>query len=355
MSPAIEKADWHDILPVLKETFNIWSPGLTRADYRHYIWSQMCHPWARSNFSYMVVRNHAGMVAASCKLYKVCLKARYKTYKFAGLGAVYSMLGLRGQGFGKKLMESMVEYAEADDYDGMILFSDIGPQYYQQFGFEELGGADFWMELPFVASEKVSEHCKQLEDRSNIAFTSRKIDLDDLSDLERNHRRWLPLQPFGFERSPQYWSYKLMRERYLNNHSMLSWPALEVLYLHIDGVMRGHAITEYGGRVLRILEIVGNFECRDLLWQGVILHAMRLGAGRVRGWESQIRDFTPRFSLSRYKEPGALTHALLDEKFTGVLHYVDRQWGRPMILPFDEEMESWFRIHPCPLLELDHL
>jgi predicted acetyltransferase len=327
----LERAEWRDALAVLNETFKIWSPGLSKTDYYFYIASQLAHPWARKNYRYMVYRDRSA-IAGSLKVYGIDLASRGYRYRAAGLGAVYTSEAYRGKGFGAKLMESVIRLARDEGFDAAYLFSDIDPTFYARFGFRQMGSGEFWIRLPdSTADPSVLESIGGKEGWEILAPDVMPVEFKHIPQLERHHRQWLRRQPYGVDRSPSYWNYKLSRELFLYEHSRWAWPRLELITHQIDSFAGGYAIVEHGQQVLRALEVVGSAEVRRQLWSKLIALAVFRGCTRIRGWEPLAPD-----SLGKIK-------------------LTPRSWGVPMLLPFRKQLEPLVEVEPCPLLELDHL
>lgn len=327
----LDTADWSDILEVLHETFQIWSPGLDRQTYYHYIWRQVSHPWARKHYRFLVYRQ-GGKPVASLKLYSVDLIRRSSVYHFAGLGALYTQESFRSLGYASRLLAETIERSRSDGCAGLVLFSDIGPNFYGKFGFQALGCNDFLVSMPDAPAEKLPS-LPEPELASFLALQPQvcPVELEHIDWLERHYRQWLRRQPFGFARSDQYWSFKLSRELYLNQESRWSWPRIEVVSVGSGPLDAGYALIEYSARTLRILEIIGPEASRTLAWQNLFSLALKRGARRIRAWEGLYPEGARHLKLS------------------------PREWGCPMILPLRKEVESWVDIRPCPILELDYL
>jgi hypothetical protein len=92
----------------------------------------------------------------------------------------------------------------------------------------------------------------------------------------------------------------------------------------------GYALFEHNGQILRVLEVVGPEATAELLWRNLLRTALLRRVQLVRGWESVAPTCVK-----------------------GV-RYVQRDWGYPMMLCLNAELERWFDIEPCQLLELDH-
>jgi predicted N-acetyltransferase YhbS len=365
----IETASWNDILPILRANFRIWSPGLSESDYRHYIWSQLQAPWSRQNLRYIVYRDR-GETKASCKTYELTIQSRGKTFSVAALAAVFTQERFRGQGLAGKLIEELIKRFRKRAFDGILLYSDIDPHFYESFGFERMGSAEFAILLPedehlknngalnhdqsltttFLEYHTLSgaKRKGQSDNSADTCHLSPGITNDVIADMTRHYARWLRRRPFGVARSEDYLTYKLGRERFVATHSKLGWPEIIVTIANPDANQYGYALTEYSGITMRVLEVIGSPLARQELWQELYRKAVCLGIRRIRGWESVAVDFAPAFSY-RALLPEASSLKTANCK---ILSF-ERDWGRPMFLPFNSETASWITSFPCPLLELD--
>jgi len=339
----IELADWHDILQVLHETYRIWSPGLTKAAHQQYVWEQMSHPWSKNHYRYLVYKRNS-TVAASCKTYALSMTARGREYRILGIGSVYTQQAWRGTGCATDMLHDVIESARAQKYEGLLLYSEIGPDFYERFGFEELGGADFCI---FTAS--AGQHTAPLAADTLSPLTPPvPLEFEHIAWMVRHHARWLRREPYGCVRSEQYWHYKLTKEKFLQRHSHLSWPTLQLIALPGNDCNSGYMIVEKGGTTLRLLEAVGSQEARLKLWRNLLHLSVASGCNRLRGWESGIKILAPRFSLLAVLPDG------ISESHFEPVEYTERDWGQGMLLALNADLESWPDQFPCPLLELDH-
>jgi len=333
----ITQAGWTDILTVLRQTHAIWSAGLSKSDYHEYIWRQLNHPWGLRNHKIFVMKVN-GQVVSSCKLYTVELTSRGRQFKLAGLGAIYTFAAHRHRGHACKMIEAMIEQCENNQYDGMILYSDIDPLFYENLGFIPFGAADFTFHLPWHLAAEIEEEPVNYFERHDIAA------------MAAIYGKWQRRQPFAFARGEDYFDYKFFKERFLADHSFLAWPKLQIRFAYENATPSAYALTETGGSVLRILEVVGSDSGRQQLWSAIFEEAYNRQIQKVRGWESVAQDMSPGYKLSNVLPPEGKFQPPLP-----VVHYYQRDWGRPMILPFDTALESWHNFFPCPILELDHL
>ncbi|MBX9694841.1 MAG: GNAT family N-acetyltransferase [Cyanobacteria bacterium] len=334
----LRRAESYEVEQILRETFDIWSPGLTRDQYRQYIFSQMTHPWSRKHFEYLILQNPDGPPFSSLKYYRIFFMHAGKTYNFIGLGAIYAAKRYRKQGYGRRIIELAIEKARSEGCDGILLFSDIDPKYYAKFGFADLGNKKFYLELVSGPLAKGNVLVERIDVRPEL-----------IDKVDRYYRRWLCSQQFGVVRSPVYWHFKLWREMYLFEHSRLAWPALELISLNNKQSDSGYCLIEHGGNLLRILEMVASESAYGELWKAAIMRAQELQIRRISGWESILSALGPGFSLRQ------LTTLAPVAPYCRSIGFVEKTNGRSMILPLNPEVSRWMVAQPTPILELDHL
>lgn len=326
----LELADTTDILTVLKQHHGTWSAGLSKSGYFEFMQFQLQQPWSRKNYRYFVARSKQQIVS-SCKLYTFDFQSRGRFYKVGGIGAVFTPEFARGNGHANEMMEAMTRLAKKESFDALLLFSDIDPLFYERLGYELLPDNDFhiWCNTPEF-ERWVMSGPGFVEDLQTHSPELSLVTVENASEMLRHYRRWLASQPYGLVRTEDYWKFKLNRSLYQCEH-VEDWPLLELLMMDGDGPQGGYAIFEQGGKILRVLEVVGGDQCREILWRHLLRTALLRRIHLVRGWEASAPDF-PRH-----------------------VRYTERtEWARPMLLPINPETEAWLELDGCPLLELDH-
>lgn len=350
----LQSATWNDLNAIFRETFSIWSPGLSRDEYLDYMWRISVLPWAKRNLEFLVLKAK-DEVAASLKYQRITFLHRNQPYKFVGVGAVYTQKHYRNQGYASQLMELAIDRAAREGNDGMFLFSDIDPAFYTRFGFVEVGNQN----VHFMIGRNLSPAPADVSKAGPSHFEARLAELDckvvvatfqeHPGLMLRHYRRWLPTQLFGVERSEEYLAYKLWKENYLSSTSKIGWPRLELITKNGGEADGGYALTEHGGRVFRVLELVGTENARIDLWRALRIRAQQLNAVRISSWESILQDLNPGYTLNQLA-------AMSDElQCFDALTFTERPRTRCMILPIKNEVANWALWQPCPILELDHL
>jgi GNAT superfamily N-acetyltransferase len=326
----LQLADAADIQTVMGQHYSMWGVGLPKDLYYDLNAWQFHHPWGRRNYRYFVVRKD-NKIVSSCKLYTLDFQAHSHSYKVAGIGAVFTPETARGHGYASQMLELVVKRCKQEDYDAVLLFSDIDPGFYENVGFELMPDDDFhiWVNTPQLESYIMSG-AGFVED-----IQAHDSDIAPLSDemipgLARHYRRYLQRQPYGIVRSESYFDFKVRRMLYRVG-KVQDWPAPEVLSLNLDGNDGGYAIFEHSGKIIRVLEVVGNEETRDALWRNILRNALLRRVHLVRGWEAAAPSFR-----------------------RNVLWTQRDDWSRPMLYPINDACDSWVDEDGCPLLEFDH-
>lgn len=330
----LRRLEDREINQVLAENFDIWSPGLDRSTYRHYQWWQMHSAWGRRNLHYLGLLSTDGKILASCKLYNFLFCSRGREYKMAGVGAVFVADANRGKGYAGQMMNELISFCTSNGFDGMVLNSDIAPEFYERFGFELCDYSSFSIKLSADWLRESIRKLDSLSDRGlDEVFNVRSLKSEDMGEMCRHHRRWLRRQPYGMARDEDYWSYKTGRESFLFQHSRLNWPKLSIIADNYGMFESGYALVEQSGPYLRVLEVIGRPEIFHSIWSEILRLATRHNATFVRGWNVMAPPL-----------PG-FTH-------------VERDWSFPMIRAlkpeYDELMFKWTEQYPAMFLELDH-
>ena len=81
---------------------------------------------------------HDGALVASCKRYQRELRCGERTFRAAGIGAVFTPEALRGRGYATAFLGALLDAERAAGTDLVYLFSDIHPAFYERLGFVRL-------------------------------------------------------------------------------------------------------------------------------------------------------------------------------------------------------------------------
>jgi GNAT superfamily N-acetyltransferase len=120
---------------ILSDTYSLWGDGLPAQGYVNWNRAQLMTPWGRAHLRRVVWSDGSGGVLASAKRYALRLRLDGRAVRALGIGAVFTPPALRGRGHARALIEAMCREAADDGFELALLFSEIGPGYYQRLGF----------------------------------------------------------------------------------------------------------------------------------------------------------------------------------------------------------------------------
>jgi GNAT superfamily N-acetyltransferase len=119
---------------VLDQTFPQWGAGLTRRAYGQWNAAQLRTLWGSMRLRRTALLD-AGAILASAKWYDFEAIVDGDACRTLGIGAVFTPPDLRGRGHARRLVEEMLALARGEGYRQALLFSEIGPGYYESLGF----------------------------------------------------------------------------------------------------------------------------------------------------------------------------------------------------------------------------
>ena len=365
-----------DFIQIARQTYSLWSGGLTRDDYRHLLWSTCYHPWARRN-SYRLVHKIKDEVISSCKVVSLPFLMKGKEYEIWGLGSVFTAINWRNKGLGSELIESVLQKAKEENIDGVLLFSAIDSNFYSSCGFRNLGSLDFQIRTYiyslnnkvindnkpglleaeiFIETRSSEQLCKldreQKIDEQNPRFHFSSfypwIKENDLEEIVRCYSRWLIKQPYGIIRTYEHYAFQLAKFLYFSSYSKNNQCTLFLTIARKKGDMIGYAITEYSGTGIRILELIGTEEGRAYLWHSLIKEAQKKNLIHITGYESGVGDFIPSTKLDC-----DILGISPPIRVSGIQCY-QRFWSQPMCFSLNSDLETMTKQRPCPVLEFDY-
>ena len=121
-----------DILRAQQNTHTLWGDGLpldTRLEKLRKLMSY------EGLLSFSGLFNDTGDMLCSMKWYSFDIRFKNRPIRSVGFGAIFTPEPLRGKGYAKFMIQEAMKEAKAQGYEAALLFSDIDPAYYTQFGF----------------------------------------------------------------------------------------------------------------------------------------------------------------------------------------------------------------------------
>jgi GNAT superfamily N-acetyltransferase len=122
---------------ILDETFPSWGEGLDRAGYGRYNRAQLAAPWGSTHIRRVALVDD-GRLLATAKRYELSGRLDGQPVRILGLGAVFTPEAERGHGHAATLLRRILDDAAAGGFGLALLFSEIGPRYYEHLGFRRL-------------------------------------------------------------------------------------------------------------------------------------------------------------------------------------------------------------------------
>jgi len=120
---------------ILDHTFTIWNEGLTRAAYSRWNAAQQRTRWGRAHLQRLALVDEQGTLLSTAKAYRFDASLDGHPIRMCGVGAVFTPVALRGQGYATVLLEQLLDRERRDGVELATLFSEIGPTFYQRLGF----------------------------------------------------------------------------------------------------------------------------------------------------------------------------------------------------------------------------
>jgi len=161
----------------------------------------MATPWGRDHLRRVAIVDDAGDILASAKRYDLDARAGGERVRILGIGAVFTPESKRGRGYARTLIELMMSDAAARGGTLALLFSEIGPAYYETLGFQ------------VVQQRRVT--LEAAAPNGSPAILVRSGDADDLPLMADISARYASEAAFALERSPELIGFGLARRRLL--------------------------------------------------------------------------------------------------------------------------------------------
>lgn len=132
--PELVPATGAHLRQILEETFPLWNDGLDFEAYRKFWDAQQRTPWGAAHLD-RVAFIERGTAVGSVKRYGLTARIDGRIRRVLGLGAVFTSPGHRGRGVARRMLEAVLETAEAEGYEYAMLFSEIDPTFYERLDF----------------------------------------------------------------------------------------------------------------------------------------------------------------------------------------------------------------------------
>jgi predicted N-acetyltransferase YhbS len=282
----VEPEDYvRDVLP---QSSALWAGARSFDEYAGEFLATANSGWGKRRFRTLGLRV-SGELVASCKRYERALRCGERTYKAAGIGAVFTPEELRGRGYATALLGAFLDAERDAGTDLTYLFSDIHPVFYERLGFVALPSRTIALRADALPSERIAVAALRDADTTAVRRAFAALDAQ---------------RPFAFVRTPLDWEWQRLRAASREHAAQL---------VHL-GVRRGRALAAYvAGRRIPAADA---FVVDELAFARdddarLIAPLLRAGAGdlrTVRGWlpPAVARDALPRGAVRARKDAIAM-------------------------------------------------
>ena len=273
---------------VLPQSFALWSGARSFDEYAAEFLATANSGWGKRRFRTLGLRV-GGELVASCKRYDRVLRCGARSYKAAGIGAVFTPDALRGRGCATALLGAFLDAERDAGTDLAYLFSDIHPAFYERLGFVALPSRTIALRAGALPAERIAVAVLGDADATSVRRLFGALDA----------RR-----PFAFARTPLDWEWQRLRAASREH-------AAQIVRL---GVRRGRTLAAYvAGRRVPAADAFALDELAFARGDDAALIAplLRAGAGdlrTIRGWlpPAIARDALPRGAVRARKDAIAM-------------------------------------------------
>jgi GNAT superfamily N-acetyltransferase len=180
---------------VLPHSQALWAGARTFEEYVAEFHATASSGWGRRRFRTVGLR-YDGALVASCKRYERALRCGARTYRAAGIGAVFTPEALRGRGYATALLGALLDAERDGGTDLAYLFSDIHPAFYERLGFVALPSRSIALRAEMLSTDRVE-----------VAV----LGDGDLPAMRRVFAALDGRRPFAFVRTPLDWEWQRLR------------------------------------------------------------------------------------------------------------------------------------------------
>jgi len=240
--PPLVTADARLTERILDGTHAIWSEGLDRSDYARWQRAQLHTAWGRRYLRRLALLDGDDLLT-SAKQYDLTARIGSDRLPILGIGAVFTPPVHRGRGHARRLIEAMTTAANQRGCRAALLFSEIGPAYYESMGFEVVRRDE-------MAFDATASRPGTLAARQGTAR-----DLPAMADL--NARR--PPSGLALERSAGFIEFGLVRRGRLAELSTSGRLAVEWLVVEDSGRLSAYLVATRRPRGL-VIEDCGDVD-----------------------------------------------------------------------------------------------
>ena len=204
---------------VLPHSASMWAGDRNFADYAADFGAVSASGFGRRRFRTLGL-SLDGELVTSCKRYQRELRCGERTFRAAGIGAVFTPEAQRGRGYATAFLGALLDAERASGTDLVYLFSDIQPAFYERLGFVQLPSRAIVLRADTLPHARIP---------------ARTLVDEDWPAIERCFATLDATRAFALTRPPLVWEWLRLRTR-----SAESGGVLVRL-----GIMRGRRLVGY--------------------------------------------------------------------------------------------------------------
>jgi predicted N-acetyltransferase YhbS len=119
---------------VLRDTYPVWGEGLSFDAYARYVRGLRRTAWGETHLERVVLLDGARVLASAAR-HDLTARIDGRIRRMLGIGSVFTPRELRGRGAASALIAHLVDAANTEGHEFVLLFSDIGPALYERLDF----------------------------------------------------------------------------------------------------------------------------------------------------------------------------------------------------------------------------
>jgi predicted N-acetyltransferase YhbS len=134
MSATLQPAEGALLDQILRESYPLRSEGLSPAAYARYHEAERRTPWGAAHLERVALIDGGGLIASAAR-HDLAARLDGRIRRVLGVGSVFTAVERLGQGGASALITRLLDAAVAEGYEFALLFSEVGPHFYEQFDF----------------------------------------------------------------------------------------------------------------------------------------------------------------------------------------------------------------------------
>ena len=185
---------------ILRDTYPVWGQELSFTAYAKYHAAQRRTAWGETHLERVVLMDGPRPLTSAMR-YDLTARFDGRIRRVLGIGTVFTPREMRGRGAASALVAHLVDAANTEGFEYVLLFSDIGPTLYERLDF-----------VPMPVD--VSEIKVQVRNGAPATLVRSGDDRDIPHVADLGTKRALPAR-FALDRNEDYIRYAISRRRLL--------------------------------------------------------------------------------------------------------------------------------------------